>query len=88
MQQTVEELIDPIFGTFDDPVEEDTEIILVLPVHTDMDDCVAWHYDMKGIFSIKSAYKVQMEDNRRRLFRGIQRTSAGSSLQKEHWVEL
>jgi len=53
-----------------------------------MDDCVAWHYDKKGIFSVKSAYKVQMEDNRRRSVRGVQGTSAGSSLQKDHWAGI
>ena len=49
---------------------------------------MAWHYDKKGIFSVKSAYKVQMEDNRRRSVRGVQGTSAGSSLQKEHWAGI
>jgi len=50
----------------------------------------AWHGTMtkRGIFSVKSAYKVQMEDNRRRSVRGVQGTSAGSSLQKDHWAGI
>jgi hypothetical protein len=74
LQQTVDELVDPVLGTRDAQLvrqtfcHEDAEIILALPVHT-MDDCVAWHYDKKGMFSVKSAYKVQMEDNRRRSVR-------------------
>ena len=90
LQQTVDELVDPGLGTWDEQLvrqtfcQEDAEIILAIPVHTEMDDCVAWHYDKKGIFSVKSAYKVQMEDNKRTSVRGVQGTSAGSSLQKEH----
>jgi hypothetical protein len=37
------------------------EIILATPVHTELEDLVAWHYDSKGIFPVKSAYKVYRE---------------------------
>lgn len=32
--------------------------ILVIPVQCDLDDFVAWHFDPKGMFSVKSAYRV------------------------------
>jgi len=60
--------------------QEEAEITLAIPVHTEMNDCVVWHYDKNGIFLVNLAYKVQMEDNRRRSVRGGQGTSsAGSS---------
>ena len=33
-------------------------MIKSLPIHLDMPDIVGWHYDSKGRFSVKSAYKV------------------------------
>lgn len=38
--------------------EEDTELILSIPVHTDGYDFPAWHLDSRGIFTVKSAYKL------------------------------
>lgn len=35
---------------------------LATPVHIDSDDCVAWHFDQKGTFSVKSAYHVLEDD--------------------------
>jgi len=29
-----------------------------------MDDTLAWHYDIKGIFSVRSAYKVHTPQSR------------------------
>ena len=39
--------------------------ILRIPVKQDMEDLLAWHYDKKGIFSVKSAYHV-LDDGRTR----------------------
>jgi len=36
----------------------DAEEILRIPIDVDMDDWPAWHFDAKGIFSVKSAYKI------------------------------
>ena len=64
MLQKVEELIDPATEQWDAQLlnqcfwEEDVRLIRQLPVHKDMDDTLAWHYDSKGIFSVRSAYKV------------------------------
>jgi len=58
----VAELIDPLTGTWDQQLirdifwEEDAVNILATPVHPDRDDVVAWHFDSKGVFSVKSAY--------------------------------
>lgn len=60
------DLIDPITGSWDNELlvqtfwgaGGDVEIIKSIPVHPEMDDVVAWHYDVKGIFSVRSAYKI------------------------------
>lgn len=36
--------------------------ILATPVHFDREDRVAWHFDQKGMFSVKSAYHVLEDD--------------------------
>ena len=46
LQQTVDELVDPGLGTWDEQLvrqtffQEDAEITLAIPVYTEMDDCV------------------------------------------------
>lgn len=37
--------------------------ILAIPIRQGEEDFPAWHFDTKGIFSVKSAYHV-LEDNR------------------------
>ena len=44
------DLIQTVFGP------DDAKEILAIPVRSDMEDWVAWHYDAKGVFSVKSAY--------------------------------
>ena len=41
------------------------ETYLGIPIKNDMEDLVAWHYDKKGLFSVKSAYHV-LDDGRNR----------------------
>jgi hypothetical protein len=66
----VSELIDPITGTWDEVLvreifcDEDVECILGIPVHEDLDDLVAWHFNTDGQFSVRSTYKVFMDDRR------------------------
>jgi len=61
----VDELIDPITEHWDISLlqqiftEEDVQMNGSIPVHQEMDDVVGWHFDAKGQFSVKSAYKVQ-----------------------------
>jgi hypothetical protein len=38
--------------------EEDAKEILAIPLCSEMEDWIAWHYDKKGVFSVKSAYRL------------------------------
>jgi len=63
----VSELIDPATGTWDELLirdtfwPEDAEVILTIPTNEDFKDMPAWHFDSKGIFSVKSAYKLAVQ---------------------------
>uniref|UniRef100_A0ACD5U6F0 Uncharacterized protein n=1 Tax=Avena sativa TaxID=4498 RepID=A0ACD5U6F0_AVESA len=60
----VEDLIDPAANTWDVRLlnqsmeQEDVQAILQIPVFDQFDNFPACHYDKKGQFSVKSAYKV------------------------------
>jgi hypothetical protein len=60
----VSEFINPITGEWDEQLlrdtfsPEDVDEILQIPVDPNVADCPAWHYDAKGIFSVKSGYKL------------------------------
>ena len=47
------------------PKREDAAEILRIPIDEQMEDWPAWHFDAKGLFSVKSAYKlaVAVRDN-------------------------
>lgn len=81
----VAELIDPTTGSWDVQMvrdifwEEDARIILALPVHGGMSNLAAWHFDKKGVFSVKSAYKVYRDDQQNKSSRG-----GGSASQPDH----
>jgi hypothetical protein len=60
----VSELIDPTSGDWDRALvteifwEADAKNILSIPLKNGMEDTLAWHFDPKGDFSVKSAYHV------------------------------
>jgi hypothetical protein len=60
----VHELLDPVVGTWDEVLvrqtfsQEDAEVILRIPICEHEQDHLAWHFDDKGRFSVKSAYTV------------------------------
>lgn len=60
----VEELIDPTSNKWDPQLvnqtftAEDAATILSIPICDQYDDFVAWHFDSKGLFSVRSAYRV------------------------------
>lgn len=62
----VSDLADPVKETWDDQLvvdlfcEEDAKDILAIPIHDGMKDHIAWHFDPKGRFSVKSAYRLGM----------------------------
>jgi hypothetical protein len=63
----VNELINPHTGQWDEILVRDTfwemdaNIILSTPIRDDFEDFPAWHHDNKGLFSVKSAYKVYVK---------------------------
>ena len=79
----VADLINPGTGQWDRELvqsafwSEDAAQILGIPVHPDMDDVPAWHFDPKGLFSVKSAYRVFCDDLQRN---SSHDQAAGSSL--------
>jgi hypothetical protein len=68
--------------------EEDVRLILSLPIHPGLDDVVAWHYDSKGLFSVRFAYMVQREHDPRLSRRGGASFSGSSEMDAEHWKGL
>ena len=67
----VVELFDPFRGSWDQDMVcdmfwgEDAKIILALPVHEDRPNKLPWNFDPKGLFSVRSAYKVCRADHAR-----------------------
>jgi hypothetical protein len=63
----VSELIDPISESWDMPLvqqsfaPDDARIILSIPIVEQSEDYLAWHLDKKGVFSVKSAYKLHVD---------------------------
>ena len=63
------DLIDPMSGDWDRSLvndvflEEDAKYILSIPLKSGMEDSLAWHFDSKGEFSVKSAYHVLKDKN-------------------------
>jgi hypothetical protein len=61
------DLMDPTTGTWDETVvrdifcDQDAHVILSIPIFEDSDDQWAWHFDEKGLFSVKSAYRLQIQ---------------------------
>jgi hypothetical protein len=78
----VEELINPITGLWDEQLvkeifwEEDATIILAFPIFEGTENSLAWHYDKKGLFSVRSAYRVCRDDLLRRAIRGEAQASS------------
>ena len=64
---SVNELINPLTGFWDEDLvkgtfwPDDASHILKIPLREGVDDFRAWHFDKKGIFSVKSAYKVAVD---------------------------
>jgi hypothetical protein len=82
----VADLINPISGSWDEQLvqdtfdEEEANLILSLPVNTNMRDFIAWHFDDKGCHSVKQAYKLQIQvmENQQRGGRSGSSTEAGN----------
>ena len=63
----VSELIDPNTGSWDRNLvsdcfhPDDVPIILSIPICEHGEDFMAWHFDSKGIFFVKPAYKIHVQ---------------------------
>jgi hypothetical protein len=66
--QWVSDLIDPVTNQWDVELvrqtfhPDDVPIILAIPLAQDMEDFIAWHFDTRGLFTIKSPYKVCIDN--------------------------
>lgn len=73
----VSELIDPVSGSWDQDLVEgcfhpdDVKTILSIPISEQSEDFLAWHFDNKGLFSVKSAYKVHIDMLKREAVRQV-----------------
>jgi hypothetical protein len=85
----VRELIDPITVQWDEELirdifwEMDVQIILLTPIRDDFEDFPAWYHDSKGIFSVKSTYRVYIQLRDANLD-----TSSRNKEEKSHWKQI
>ena len=68
-----EELVREIFW------EEDVQHILSIPIKQGYDDSLAWHYDVRGLFSVKSVYHVLDDSREQKKVRQVGSTSSTDS---------
>jgi hypothetical protein len=62
-------------------------IILSIPLRDQAEDFVAWHFDTKGLFSVKSAYKVHV-DMKRTMTRQEGQGSEGVPIKQQVFKKL
>lgn len=83
------ELIDPDTGSWDQALVErcfhpdDVPYVLSIPISDQTEDFLAWHFDSKGIFSVKSAYKVHVVVLKREASRQKGQSMSGDATQNE-----
>jgi hypothetical protein len=67
--QWVSDLIEPATRKWDEGLVRKTfhpdgiQTILAILVNDDMEDFISWHFDTKGMFSVRSSYKVQIGEH-------------------------
>ncbi|WVZ75250.1 hypothetical protein U9M48_023324 [Paspalum notatum var. saurae] len=90
----VAELLDPLTGSWNEQLvqqtfeEEDVKFILAIPLQTDMEDIPAWHADNRGIFSVRSAYKVHKKAIRQQSRQGTTSSSSAPNAEEQFWKKL
>ena len=89
--RTVDELINPVDCTWNVELirsifqRVDANSILQIPITPRREDCVAWHYNINGMFSVKSAY----HDQWRNKFGARQAVAQGSETsERQVWRKL
>lgn len=84
LRTEVEDLMDPISERWDEELirqtfwDEDVSLILSILVHVELEDVMAWYYDTKGLFSVRSPYKVRGASEIRGRRGGAASSSAGT----------
>ncbi|XP_044374692.1 uncharacterized protein [Triticum aestivum] len=91
----VSELINPMTNSWDEDlvkqtfVPEDVRIILQIPIQEHIDDFIAWHFNKKGTFSVKSAYRVAIQSAARESRTRLTSSSSADEGQGEFdWQKL
>jgi hypothetical protein len=85
----VNELISRITGQQDEQLVKDmfwkidADVILATPIRDDFEDFFAWHFDSKGIFTVKSAYKLFAKKRD-----GPQQSSSAQDEQSMQWEKI
>jgi hypothetical protein len=89
MYTKVNELISPITGQWDEQLVKDTfwkidaDVILATPIRDDFEDFFACHFDSKGIFTVKLAYKLYAKKRD-----GLQQSSSAQDEQSMQWEKI
>jgi len=91
----VSELIDPTTSEWDEKLicdifwPEAAAEILRIPINVNMEDWPAWHFDAKGVFSVKSAYKLAVEKRDARTGRDASSSGcAGGCMSEFQWIKI
>ncbi|KAK1645023.1 hypothetical protein QYE76_062828 [Lolium multiflorum] len=63
----------------------DAEAILKIPICDQLEDYIAWHPDSKGIFSVKSAYRIYAETTNDDRQAGSSSGGVGSEWERNIW---
>ena len=92
----VADLLNPNTGGWDEVLvrdlfqEEDAKAILSISICEGMVDNFAWHFDQRGIFSVKSAYKIGVMLRDRRLGRDAasSKENSANSTVKFDWKHV
>ncbi|KAK3157436.1 hypothetical protein QOZ80_2AG0122210 [Eleusine coracana subsp. coracana] len=91
----VHELMDSVQGGWDEQLVQDTfwpvdaEAIMSIPIGENVADWPAWHYDWKGKFSVKSAYKLAVQNHDRERGRDASASGdAGPNVQEFQWHKI
>lgn len=90
--QKVAELINQATGGWDEELitdifwPQDAQCILSLPLVDGFEDSWAWHFDAKGQFSVKTAYHMLRDKQKREARRQVGEASAGTD--EFEWKEI
>ena len=90
----VAELIDPCTNSWDTQLvrqtfcQEDANVILSIPIFEQHEDFVAWQFDRKGLFSVRSTYRIHVDLLRRQCQRQTGECSSGWEEEKKMWRHL